>query len=51
MPYLTELNRRSSTAGLKHLTRQDHELCPCENKHTLPLTSSDAAIVPSDLGV
>jgi hypothetical protein len=30
MPYLTELNRRSMTAGLKHLTRQDRELC-CVN--------------------
>jgi hypothetical protein len=27
MPYLTELNRRSMTAGLKHLTRQDRDLC------------------------
>jgi hypothetical protein len=27
MLYLTEFSRRSTTAGLKHLTRQDCDLC------------------------
>jgi hypothetical protein len=30
MPYLAELNRGSMTAGLRHLTRQDCDLC-CVN--------------------